>query len=259
MELNGSTVLLTGASGNLGQALARALHATGATVKANGRRAEPLEALRSELGDRLEVLTGGIETREAAHEVAQRAGEVDVLVACAGISPIGPLDRHPPEEIDNILDVNLRAPMQMARALLPGMRERGRGHLVFISSISGKGFTPSRSVYSSTSFGLRGFAGCLRLDLHGTGIGVTTVLPGPMVKPGDTEKPDFKFDIPTERVAKETVRGIERNKGEVFVAPVIMKALVGLGNLVPAFNRFGPTEPETPGTTDGADGAKAPR
>ena len=247
MKLEGSSTLLTGATGNLGKALARALHAKGALVKANGRNEEALAALQAELGDRDEVLPGKLENAHDAHDLAQRAGHVDVLVACAGISPIGPIEKHPSEEIDHVLDVNVRAPIHLARALIPLMTQRGQGHVVFISSVSGKSFTPSRSLYSTTSFGLRGFAGCLRHDLHGTGVGVTTILPGPMAKPDDTEKPEFKGDIAPERVAQSVIKGIERNKGEVVAAPMVLKVLMGIGNVFPAFNRFGPTEPEAPG------------
>lgn len=245
MELNGTPTLLTGASGNLGRAIAAALVKKGALVKANGRNVDVLEALRRDLGERIEPLPGDIETSAGARQLAERAGAVDVLVACAGISPIGPLERHSPDELDSVLDVNLRAPIQLAHALIPAMKERGRGALVFISSVSGKSFTPSRSLYSSTSYGLRGLAGCLRLDLRGTGVGVTTILPGPMSKPGDTEKPEFRGDIAPERVAAAVVRGIERNQAEVVVAPFILKAMMGIANTFPFFNRFAPTEPES--------------
>jgi short-subunit dehydrogenase len=255
-DLQGTPTLLTGATGNLGRALARALHQRGALVKANGRNVERLEALQADLGERVEIFPGKLETAEDAHGLAERAGRVDVFVACAGISPIGPIERHPSQEIDHVLDVNVRAPIHLARALIPAMTQRGRGHLVFIASVSGKAFTPSRSLYSTTSFGLRGFAGCLRQDLHGTGVGVTTILSGPMAKPGDTEKPQFRGDIPPERVAQAVIDGIERNRGEIVEAPLILKGLIGIGNLVPAFNRFAPTEPEPP--ADDAEPRPAP-
>ena len=244
MKLDGASTLLTGASGNLGREIARVLVERGALVKANGRNVEALEALRAELGERVEVLAADLDSPDGVRDLAERAGQVDILVACAGISPIGPIERHPPDELDSVLDVNLRAPIHLAQLLLPAMKERGRGHLVFISSVSGKSFTPSRSLYSSTSYGLRGFAGCLRLDLRGTGVGVTTILPGPMSKPGDTEKPEFRGDIPPEKVAAAIIRGIERNAGEMVVAPRALKAIMAVTNTFPVLNRFAPTEPE---------------
>ena len=251
MHLVDAAVLLTGATGNLGKAVAISLAAKGALVKANGRNQEALASLQDELGDRVEVLPGKLENADDAHDLAERAGHVDVLVACAGISPIGPIEKHPTDEIDHVLNVNVRAPIHLARALIPPMTERGKGHLVFISSVSGKSFTPSRSLYSTTSFGLRGFAGCLRHDLHDTGVGVTTVLPGPIAKPGDTEKPEFRGDMTPERVAQSVIRGIERNKDEIVAARMVLKVLMGIGNVFPAFNRFGPTEPEAPGRQEG--------
>ena len=241
MDLQGSTVLLTGASGNLGGVLARALHAKGALVKATGRKTEVLEGLRSQLGDRLEVLPRDLVSADDAKALVGDAGAVDVLVLCASISPIGPLVEHTDEEVDNTLDLNVRAGIHLIRAVLPGMLERDRGQIVVISSVSGKAYSRGRSLYSSTSYGLRGLAGCLRLDLDKTGVGVTTVMPGPIATPGDTEMPGFKLDVDPERVAKGIIRGIERNKAEVVVAPIILRAAVKLTSIAP---RLGPPSPK---------------
>ena len=89
-----------------------------------------------------------------------RAGDVDVLVANAALPGSGPLDSFSPEQIDRALEVNLRAPMQLTRALLPSMLERERGHLVYVSSLVGKIPAAGSSIYSATKFGLRGFGGC---------------------------------------------------------------------------------------------------
>src|SRR5204862_240112 len=92
----------------------------------------------------------------AAAALVERAGRVDVLVANAGLPASGPLDGFSPAEIERALDVNLRAPMQLTRALLPQMVERGQGHLVFVSSLAGKVASVGSSLYSATKFGLRG-------------------------------------------------------------------------------------------------------
>src|SRR5207248_5442542 len=89
-----------------------------------------------------------------------------------------------PEEIDRVLDVNLRAGIHLTHALLPSMLERGRGHMVYISSMAGKIPVPRASLYSATKYGLRGFAGALRDDLHGSGVGVSVVFPGPIEEAG---------------------------------------------------------------------------
>src|SRR5690349_14834028 len=178
MKLDGRRVLLTGASGGIGNAIARALHSAGATVVLNGRRADALDELAASLGDRVETLVADLGSRDELSSLLERAGDVDVLVANAALPASGWLDSFDPDEIDRALEVNLRAPIQLARALAPRMVERGSGHLVFISSMSGKVPSMGSTVYSATKFGMRGFAAGLRDELHGKGVGVTTVFPG---------------------------------------------------------------------------------
>ena len=101
-----------------------------------------------------------------------------MLVANAALPASGELDDLALEQIDRILEVNLRAPIALARALTPLMIDRGHGHMVFLSSLSGKVASPASSLYSATKFGLRGFALGARADLRPHGIGVSVVLPG---------------------------------------------------------------------------------
>src|SRR2546429_3057093 len=135
MQLGGARVLLTGASGGIGNAIARALHQKGASLAITGRRVDALEALRGELGDRVEVLQADLANRDEVAELTSRAGDVDLLVANAALPASGNLDSFSPEEIDRALDVNLRAPMELTRELMPRMRERGSGHFVYVSSM----------------------------------------------------------------------------------------------------------------------------
>ena len=228
MELDGARALLTGASGGIGNAIARALNARGAKVKLSARRADVLERLREELGAVAEVLPADLADRASVSELIERSGEVDLLVANAGLPGTGALDSFSPEEIDRALDVNLRAPVQLARALVPGMVERGRGHVVLISSVSGKVASPNSSVYSATKFGLRAFGQGLRQDLHGSGVGVTTVFPGFISDAGMWA--DSGMKTPTgvrtrspEQVAAAVVKGVERNKAELDVAPLTLR------------------------------------
>src|SRR5829696_7153094 len=131
VQLQGSTVLLTGATGGIGQAIARALDERGARLLLTARRAEQLEQIAAALGGRPEVLPADLTYDAPA--LAEQAGAVDVFVANAALPASGPIDDFSPEEIDRALDVNLRAPIQLTRALVPAMVVRGRGHLVFIS------------------------------------------------------------------------------------------------------------------------------
>jgi short-subunit dehydrogenase len=127
-------------------------------------------------------------------------------------------------EIDAALDVNLRAPIVLAQAFAAAMTERGSGHLVFISSLSGKATSPGATMYNATKFGLRGFAGALRAELHGTGVGVSAVFPGfirdaGMFADADITLPRGVGTRSPEHVADAVVKSIERNRGEIDVAP----------------------------------------
>jgi short-subunit dehydrogenase len=224
VRLGGSNVLLTGASGGIGIAIAEALHARGARLLLSGRRAEVLEQIRDRLGGPAETLPADLSDARAAAELAQRAGAIDVLVANAALPASGRIEDFTSEQIDRALDVNLRAPIQLARALLPGMAARGRGHLLFVSSMAGKAAAARSALYSGTKFGLRGFAACLREDLHGTGVGVTVVFPGfiagaGMFEESGVELPRGVGTRTPEQVAAAVVRAIERDRGEVDVAP----------------------------------------
>src|SRR5262249_33992877 len=143
--------------------------------------------------------------------------------ANAALPSSGPLVDFTPEQIDRALDVNLRAPIMMARHAVVGMLERRRGHIVFISSISGKVASTGTSLYSATTFGLRGFALGLREDLHGTGVGVTTIFPGFIRDAGMFA--DTKVTLPRgagtrspEDVARAVVRAIRDDPAEITVA-----------------------------------------
>jgi uncharacterized protein len=238
MQLDGSTVLLTGATGGIGQAIAMGLDAAGARVLLSGRRAELLEELRARLGEGAAGLPADLAEPGAAAELAERAGAVDVLVANAGLPGSGRLDGFTPEEIDRALDVNLRAPIQLTRALLPGMLERGRGHVVLISSLSGKVASSGSAVYSATKFGLRGFAAGLREDLHLSGVGVTVVYPGfvsdaGMFADSGARLPRWVGTVTPEQVAEAVVKGIERERAEIDVAPLGLRAGTLAGSLAP--------------------------
>src|SRR5438270_9317546 len=173
MSILSGNVLLTGATGGIGHAIARALAGHGAQLLITGRRADVLEPLAAELGAR--AVPCDLSDREALQRLVETAGEVDLLVANAALPGTGALTELSQEQIDRNLEVNLRAPIALARALAPGMIERRRGHLVFVSSLAGRAASPSSSLYSATKFGLRGFALALRADLRESGVGVSVV------------------------------------------------------------------------------------
>jgi short-subunit dehydrogenase len=207
-------------------------------VLVNGRRTEALEQLRDDLGERVEVITADLSDSVGAARLAERAGAVDVLVANAALPASGALTDFTPDQLNRALDVNLRAPMQLSRALVPRMVERGHGHLVFISSLSGKVASTRSTVYSATKFGLRGFASGLREDLHGSGVGVTVVFPGfvsgaGMFAEAGVELPRYVGTCTPEDVAAAVVRGVEQGKAELDVAPLGMRAGAFLSSIAP--------------------------
>jgi short-subunit dehydrogenase len=239
VELRGARVLLTGATGGIGAAIARALHARGAQLILSGRRFDVLDSLAAELG--AAVLSADLADRDAVSALIKRAGDVDVLVANAALPAVGRLLDFTEEELDRALDVNLRAPVLLARACTEQMLARGRGHVVLVGSLSGKTASPGSSIYNATKFALRGFALAHREDLHGTGVGVSIVEPGFVAEAGmfvdsGMQLPrGVRLTTPV-KVAEGVVRSIEHNRGEVVVAPVELRLATAVGALAPALS-----------------------
>jgi short-subunit dehydrogenase len=238
MQLAGARALVTGATGGIGGAIARALHARGATVILSGRREDALEELRASLNGRTEVAVADLADRGGPARLAETTGAIDVLVANAALPASGRVEEFEPDEIDRSLDVNLRAPIQLTRALLPGMLDRGRGHVVLVSSLSGKVASPRSGLYSATKFGLRGFAAGLREDVEPLGIGVTVVFPGFVSDAGffaesGVKLPRWVGTRTPEQVAAAVVRGIERERAEVDVAPLGLRLGTRISQLAP--------------------------
>jgi short-subunit dehydrogenase len=239
VRLEDSKVLLTGATGGIGQAIAATLHARGASLLLSGRRTDVLESLREDLGERVEVAAADLCDPASVKSLLQLAGRIDVLVANAALPATGRLDTFGADQIDRALDVNLRAPLQLTRALVPAMVERGSGHVVLVSSLSGKIAVSTSSVYCATKFGLRGFGLALYDELHGSGVGVTTVFPGFVREAGmfaDTGvklPPGVGTSSPRD-VANAVVEGIETGKPEIEVAPIVARSIARLYANAPA-------------------------
>src|ERR687895_923652 len=236
MNLGGRTALVTGASGGLGQAIARALVRRGASVVLTARRVEVLEPLAAETGGR--ALTCDLGDRASVERLVEDAGPVDVLVANAGIPGSGPIESFSLEEIDRAIDVNLRAPMVLARLMCEGMAERGGGQIVFVSSLSGKAGAAGSSIYSATKFGLRGFAQGLREDLRPRGVGVSTIFPGFIREAGmfhesGARLPGYVRTKRPEDVADAVIAAIERDRSEIDFAPLGLRLGTAFAGLAP--------------------------
>ena len=182
MDVQGKNVLVTGGSRGIGEQLARRFAAGGARVAVTARSGDELNRIAKDIGgqafradlldaDAVEGLVGRVEAD---------FGPIDILVNNAGLDTSDAFARLTPEVIRNVTRVNLEAPMVLTRQVLPGMIERGRGHLVFLSSIAGTAGFPGLAPYCGTKAGINNFVATLRLELGSYPIGTTLVAPGPV-------------------------------------------------------------------------------
>jgi uncharacterized protein len=231
-------VLITGATGGLGEAIARAFASRGASLMLTGRREEVLDPLARELGGR--AVLADLASRAGLRRVveAARHEQIEVLIANAGMPATGLLEDISREELDQMIDVNLRAPIVLAKALAPAMVARRAGHIVFMGSISGKVAGPTSSMYSATKFGLRGFALGLREDLRPHGVGVSIVLPafirqaGMFAQSGVRLPPGVGTRSP-EEVASAVLRAVQQNRAEIDVAPLGIRLGAAIASVAP--------------------------
>ena len=182
--LAGKRAVLTGASGGIGSALARALGRAGAQLVLLGRDAGRLEHVASGLrraGTAVTTLAIDLRRPDAAGLVAQEArramGGTDILVNNAGIGRFQLFEAEEPEQLEQLLALNLLAPMRLAQALLPEMLARGDGQIVNIGSTFGRLAFPGQAAYSAAKHGLRGWSEGLRRELVGTGVAVSYIAP----------------------------------------------------------------------------------
>jgi short-subunit dehydrogenase len=227
VDLEGKRVLLSGATGGIGRAIAEELAGRGANLVLSSRREQELGELARSLpgGDRRhELIAVDLADEGAAEKLIEEAGDVDILVANAALPASGRLDDFSANEVQRAMRVNLESPILMARALAPKLVKKGEGHLVFISSLSGKVGAPGSALYSATKFGLRGFAFGKRADMHPHGVGVSIVSPGfvrgaGMWADAEVDPPPMVGMTTPAKVAGAVARAIEHNRSEITVAP----------------------------------------
>ena len=236
IDLAGASALVTGATGGIGHAIARHLRRAGAELVLTGRRTDVLEPLATETGGR--ALAVDLAVRDDVDRLAGECADVDILVANAALPASGDLRSFSVEEIDRALEVNLRAPMVLARVLGDRMAQRGRGHIVFVSSLSGKSGQRGSAVYSATKFGLRGLGQGLRADLREDGVGVSVVFPGfirdaGMFHESGVTLPKGVGTSTPDEVAAAVVSAIVKKRAEVDVAPVALRAGAAFAQIAP--------------------------
>jgi len=171
-SFEGKVVLIAGGSRGLGLVLARNFAARGARIAICARDADELERARRDLEERgADVFAGVCDIRQQADveafigEVRNKLGEVDVLVNCAGVIQVGPLETQTQQDFENLMDVHFWGPYYAMQAVIPAMRERGSGRIVNISSIGGKIAVPHLASYCASKFALAGFSAFMVLTL----------------------------------------------------------------------------------------------
>ncbi len=185
-DLSGKTALVTGASGDIGRAIAKALHGQGAKVALTGTRAEALNQLASELGERVHVVAANLSDPADTERLAKDAeaalgGQLDILVNNAGITKDGLLMRMKDEDWQAVIEVNLNAGMRLSRAALRGMMKRRYGRIIGISSVVGATGNPGQANYAAAKAGMIGFSKALAQEVASRGITVNVIAPG-MIK-----------------------------------------------------------------------------
>jgi 3-oxoacyl-[acyl-carrier protein] reductase len=182
-DLTGKTALVTGASGGIGGAIAKALHAQGATVCLSGTRREALEAVAAELGnERVHIVTANLSDAASVEQLAKEAeaalGSLDILVNNAGLTKDGLVLRMKDDDWQSVLDVNLSAAFRLCRAAVKGMMKRRVGRIINITSIVGVTGNPGQVNYAASKAGLIGLSKSLAQEVASRGITVNCIAPG---------------------------------------------------------------------------------
>ncbi|MCA0200830.1 MAG: 3-oxoacyl-[acyl-carrier-protein] reductase [Proteobacteria bacterium] len=211
-DLTGKTALVTGASGAIGGAIARALHAQGAKVALHGSRKEALDALAAELGDRTYVLVanlaGGAEVVEKMIPDTEAAlGQLDILVNNAGVTRDGLILRMKDEDFWTVMDINLGVAFRLSRAAVKGMMKRRFGRIINISSVVGATGNPGQTNYVASKAGLIGLTKSLAQEVGSRGITVNAVAPGLVTsaisdKLNDEQKNRMLQNVPVGRIGE---------------------------------------------------------
>lgn len=252
----GKVVWITGASSGIGEALAYELARRGAKLILSARRTEQLEAVRARCerpGDHLVLpldLADAAKLPEAAKQVLDRFGAIDILVNNSGISQRSMANETSLDVDRRVMEVNYMGTVALTKAVLPSMLERGRGHIVVVSSLAGKVGTPLRSAYCASKHALQGFFDCLRAEVHDRGLRVTIVCPGfvktditvnalkgdgsSFAQMGDAQAKAMTADEFARKCASE----LEREGAEIMIGGGFEVTAVKLSRFLPGLYRY---------------------
>ncbi len=228
-ELRGKVAVVTGAAGGIGGALAQRLRREGCRLALVDRNADGLFEATGVTAHAMDV-SDARAWESLANQVRELHGGADLLVNNAGVTIHGTFAEHSVEDIDRIVDVNLKGVLYGCRAFLPQLAARGKGHIVNVSSLAGRVAFPSQSTYTATKFAVRGFSASLRMELAASGIGVTAVLPGTVATTLLQTSPTYdramttklatlmlRHGIKPDRVAERILRAVRDNEAELLI------------------------------------------
>ncbi len=246
-ELRGKVVAITGASSGIGRACALAFAGIGTHLALGARRGEALQQVADEarlLGVQAIAIPTDVAETEQVDGLVQQAlaqfGQIDILVANAGMYWRCPACELRWEDIERVMAVNYYGCLRSVLAVLPHMRKRGSGHIVAVSSVDGKKGIPPDAAYVASKFAVTGFMEVLRQEMRGTGVHVSTIFPGRIDTPmlAGVSVPWITPKVPAEKVAEAIVGAVLGNKAEVLVPYAGAKLLLvlnsfsaGLGDL----------------------------
>jgi uncharacterized protein len=231
MDVRNAVAVVTGGSRGIGAATATSLGERGARVIRIARKIDGEGTFSVDLTDARQV-----------DEVARKIGPVDVVVNCAGTGAFRFLDETSPDEIHAMIAAPYLAAAYTTRAFLPGMIERRRGHVVNITSAVAFAAIPGATAYAAGCFAIRGFSDALRMDVNGSGVGVTLVVAGTSTTPGYQHYPNVIERTPKivklvplntpEKIARALVNGIERER-RIVIVPFALRAMLAANALMP--------------------------
>ncbi len=227
MRIEGERALVTGGNAGLGFAVAEALLEKGADVVICGRSEDKLREATEKLGtEKIAFVVCDVSDPEAVDRMAKEVGNVDILVNNAGVFLDGELTSYSIEEINRVVDVNLKGVLFVTHKFLPAMKDAKKGFIVNVSSTSGLNPREGQSVYVASKYGVTGFTDVLRRDLHGSGVKVAGFYPGGMstelFKKADSEIDSKTFMDPKE-VAQKIMSIIETGDGMVVEKTVVTR------------------------------------
>jgi len=222
-DLSGKTALVTGASGGIGGAIARALHSQGATVVLSGTRAEALEGLKNELGARAFAASCDLSDRQSVEALVKSAetaagAPVDILVNNAGITRDNLFMRMKDDEWDQVIAVNLTAAFRLSRAVLRNMMKKRWGRIISITSVVGATGNPGQGNYAAAKAGLVGMTKSLAAEVASRSITVNAVAPGFI----QTAMTDALSDVQKETISQRIPAGRMGLPGEIAAAVVYL-------------------------------------